>query len=172
MVEQDGLRQDRNPHQTGCRCEDPRCTARVRDPRQPRVMRMSVDVAQLRQMQSFDPADAAALGAAAYRVAAQGHVRIRDPEQERQQLPEFLEIDAPGRTLFVSTQGMRDVWELTAELGELMAEQDRPENRKRWQAYRDSKHRDIVTEHRQYNEALLRYGRSHARTGRFKESRI
>lgn len=155
--------------QRGCTCSDERCTARgAPDPREPRVHHMSVDTSQLRIDQRFNTEDMTALAVETYRSASQGHVRMKTADK----MPEFLSIDAPDRTLFVSTRGMRDVHELTAVLGELMAAQDAADKRQSWQAYRDSQHRDIVQAHREFNEELHRWGNAHQRTGRFNEKKM
>ena len=155
--------------QRGCTCSDEQCKAReAPDPREPRVHHMSVDTSQLRAEQRFNTEDMTALAVETYQSASQGHVQMKTEAQ----LPEFLSIDAPGRTLFVSTRGMRDVHELVATLGELMAAQGEADKRKSWKAYRDSQHRDVVQAHQEFNEELYRYGKAHQRTGRFNEKKM
>lgn len=145
----------------GCICNDPRCPAR-RPQAGPQVLNMSVDVGELARTQRIDPRDAAAVGAAAYRAAANGSVRIREKERER--LPDFISAEAPGRTIFIPTNGMADVHEMWATVGELLAEQASSYKQESWNAYREGERVDVVQQHREFNEALLKYARGNTRT--------
>jgi hypothetical protein len=157
----DGLRFHADPAK-GCRCGDPRCKARVTDPRRAKVLNLQVNVDQLRANQSFTATDAAALGEKAYRAMQGGHIRVREPEHDRR--PEFVSAEMDGREILVPTHGMRDVHEIAATVGELLTAQAHSAKRERYAAYRQSKRRDVVVLHQEFNEALLQIRKANLRT--------
>ena len=160
----DGLRQDRNPHTVGCGCRDPKCSASRGHPLDRQVRRTGDSATAIHERQAFLDADVEALRvqSTTYRSASQGHVRTRTPENDS--MPEFVEVQAPGRKLFVSTRGMRGVHEFVDQAGEIISAQDDVEHRTRWQAYRDANHQDIRLAHQEWNERLLRFALANPRS--------